>query len=82
VTKFRAAPRSINLWVFIGLWFAAVSVHAAYYVSSILEAGGIQEWYAQARRYQLLMFAIVRLPFWLAVLLGILALRAPSQSDA
>src|ERR1700722_5733145 len=61
VTKFRTALRSINLWVFIGLWLAAVSVHAAYYVSSILEAGGIQEWYARTRGYQPLTLLILRL---------------------
>lgn len=72
----------MNPWAIVGIWFVVVALHAAYYVSSILEhADVIQEWYARTRHYQLLMFAIVRFPLWLGVLLGLLLMRTPNQSD-
>ncbi len=64
LTKMRA----ISPWVVVLVWFAAVALHAWYYVTSILEAGNISEWYARSQSYQLLGFGVARLPIWLCVL--------------
>jgi H+/Cl- antiporter ClcA len=78
--KIRLSLGSINPWVLVAIWFVCVGAHATYYVSTILaHAAEIQEWYARSHRYQLLMFAIVRLPVWLGVLLALLLLRMSPQ---
>ena len=49
-------------------WFACVALHGAYYVWSASSLVGAQG-YEATWQFQLSMFSIMRLPFWLLVLL-------------
>ncbi len=60
-----------------------VGAHAVYYVSSNLaHADESQDLHARTDGYQLLMFAFVRFPIWLGVLIALLLLRGSRQKDA
>jgi hypothetical protein len=52
----------------IGAWFVGCAYAAYYYITSILALPG-WDTYAYDWRFQLLMFSIVRLPFWVVGLL-------------
>jgi hypothetical protein len=77
-----SALRSISPLLLVGIWLACVVAHAAYYMSSILaHAADIPDLNVRSRGYLLLMFAFVRFPIWLGVLLAVLLLRGSRQRD-
>jgi len=60
-------------------WAVACSLHAAYYVASTLALPEIPDAYARTVQFQLLMFAILRLPLWLVGLGAVMfTLRSPN----
>ena len=62
-------------------WFVCVGLHALYYVNSVLSNAAIPDLYARAWDFQLLMFALFRLPYWVAVLAILLwAVRIRTRS--
>jgi hypothetical protein len=50
------------------LWVVLVALHAWYYVTSILALPDIPGGYEASWDFQLLMFALVRLPLWVLAL--------------
>jgi hypothetical protein len=60
--------------VTVAAWFIGCSYSAYYYVTTILASPDIGPGYEQGWGFQLLMFAIVRSPFWL---IGLIAVVAP-----
>jgi hypothetical protein len=60
-------PRT-SVGLTLSVWGACVLLHAWYYVASILASEDIPDAYARAWDFQLLMFGLFRLPFWLLVL--------------
>ena len=77
-----SALRSISPTFLVGIWLVCVVAHAAYYMSSILaHAAGTPDPTVRTRGYLLLMFAFVRFPIWLGVLLAVLLLRGSRQKD-
>jgi uncharacterized membrane protein YhaH (DUF805 family) len=63
-----------TIWMVV-LFALAIAAHAWYYVSTVLALPDISEEYARSWQYQLLMFAIVRLPLWLAAFVFTLVIR-------
>lgn len=74
--------RSISPWFLVGTWIVCVGAHAVYFVSSnMAHAADLPDLYARSDGYQLLMFAFVRFPIWLGVLIALLLLRGSRQKD-
>jgi hypothetical protein len=70
-----AALTRVKLVWIIAIFILATSVHAWYYVTSILALPDISEGYARSWDYQLAMFAVFRLPLWLMMFVLVLLAR-------
>ena len=65
----------------LAIWAGACTLHAAYYVVSTLALPDIPDAYARTVHFQLLMFAIFRLPLWLLAL-GILMISVTQRRSS
>ena len=64
-----------RLWIFLGtviLWTIGVGCHASYYVHSVLSGPPSPDLYANGVGFQLVAFALARLPVWLLSLVLLL----------
>ena len=52
----------------LALWVSLVALHAWHYVTSILSLPDLAGGYESEWDFQLLMFGLVRLPFWILAL--------------
>jgi len=73
--KATAALARVKLAWIIAIFILATSVHVWYYVTSVLALHDISEEYARSWDFQLVMFAIFRLPLWLAVFVLVVLAR-------
>jgi hypothetical protein len=74
--------RSVSPWLLVIVWVIGVGAHAAYYVTSNLaRADDSLDLHSRTDGYQLLMFAFVRFPIWLGVLIALLLVRGSRQKD-
>jgi hypothetical protein len=62
------------VWLVL-LFTLGVSVHAWFYISSVLALPDISDEYARSWQFQLIMFCIFRLPLWLAAFVFTLVVR-------
>jgi hypothetical protein len=66
---------SKTIIITVGLWFVLCSFAAYYYVTSILALPDLSPGYKSDWVFQLMMFALVRFPFWIAGLLVIIMIE-------
>jgi hypothetical protein len=73
--------RNRTIWlVAIGLWLAGSALHCYLYVINAISSIDAEPGYETSWRFQLLMFAIFRMPIWIGVLAA-LAISIHISSD-
>ena len=67
--------KPVIVLITIGAWLIGCAYTAYHYVTSILAMPDINPGYESDRGFQLLMFSIFRLPFWIVGLLVIVSME-------
>lgn len=67
--------RTTIIFITVAAWSAGCAYAAYHYVTTILALPNLSPGYEQDWQFQMLMFSIVRLPFWVLALIAAIALE-------
>lgn len=57
------------------MWLICVVIHAVWHINQVLIDPSVTEYYAKTIDFQLLVFALFRLPIWIIFLLGLILIE-------